>query len=296
MEKSNLKLNPSLSEKIRQLISFHLQTVSDEELIKLFSSPKDINHHLMYDTLILHFTKAKSQLNDLENITNSKQLISYLIDEKLRIYFNTLKSMQSLFEKKEHKQLSEFIQATTNHPPLDWIPNMKISFWFLLIIVEENSDDIRDLTEPILLPRIDSKDFYIPFSQLHSIFNIDPIFTSLYPTQIECKEKWNRKCFYPYTLQIVANKLTSFQNEFLNQISISYCYLCKKKFEKISQCSKCHFMKYCSKDCQRKDKIKHQAFCLKVKKKITLPQITRKEIPTQIQIDKYYSKDKIYTF
>ena len=42
---------------------------------------------------------------------------------------------------------------------------------------------------------------------------------------------------------------------------MKYCSICKQSFETISSCVKCKCIRYCSKDCQRKDWPYHKNYC-----------------------------------
>jgi hypothetical protein len=46
------------------------------------------------------------------------------------------------------------------------------------------------------------------------------------------------------------------------------CYYCKKKFEKVSQCSGCHVVYYCGRKCQRLDRKDHKKICEIVKRNL----------------------------
>jgi SAM-dependent methyltransferase len=71
--------------------------------------------------------------------------------------------------------------------------------------------------------------------------------------------------------------------------NLKICFSCNKTSEKLSQCAKCHFAKYCSRECQSKDWPEHKIVC---KAAVTKDEVSGTSIPLIDQIWANILKEK----
>ena len=63
------------------------------------------------------------------------------------------------------------------------------------------------------------------------------------------------------------------------------CKVCAKSGIKLKVCSGCHYVKYCSKECQSKDWASHKAFCLNLRPRYLLSYALNKRMKKSFVLD-----------
>lgn len=272
----------SLTDQIRNVIIENLKKWENSDFLDLLEEEKNKENY--NDTLILYFKHPAKELLQLQQLQTPQLCKKFLLESYHRIRVLPRKEITENLEKK--KELSEFLVSVTLHDSPNWICDIEISIFLILIIVEENKENVN-MCQAILIPTFETKKKnrkVFDFQELHGLFAIPKIVELFFPKQVELSYEFTRELFYPYTLDKVKETVTKLQADIVSDILNKYCYCCKKKFPKIYRCGNCKFMKYCSKTCQSLDAGTHKMACGTFR--TTLVPIKEKQVATKDLITK----------